>query len=130
MNRLDTDTRIRLVSLLCEGMGVRPIVRATGVAKNTLQKLIREMGAACLRFHDAKVHGLKCGRIEADELWAFVGARQKHVRPERASEWGDIWLWSVLCSVQDRASVDDWAAKQGLRDGPALRTLGAHSGSV
>jgi IS1 family transposase len=97
MNRLSTTDRAQVVSMLCEGMGIRPIVRATGVAKNTIQKLVREVGAACIRLHDDKVRNLKCGRIEADELWAFIGARQKRVKPGMPASWGDVWLWSAVC---------------------------------
>jgi IS1 family transposase len=99
MNRLDSATRARILAALCEGMAVRPITRMLGVGKNTVQRLIRDAGDACLRFHDAKVRGLKCRRVQADETWCFVGARAKHVRPERRGEWGDTWLWASVCST-------------------------------
>jgi IS1 family transposase len=119
MNRLDPKTRATVVSCLCEGMAVRAIVRATGVAKNTIQKLIADVGAACVRFHDERVRGLRCERIEADELHAFIGARQKNVRSAKAGQWGDIWLWSTLCATTK--IVPSWML--GPRDGISAITL-------
>lgn len=46
------------------------------------------MGAACLDYHDANVRGLKSRRLQCDEIWAFVGAKQKNVLLEKLDEWG------------------------------------------
>src|SRR5438128_6770070 len=96
MNRLSTAERAKVVVVLVEGNGLRATARITGVARMTIEKLLRDLGAACARFHDQAVRNLRSKRIECDEIWSFVGAKQKNVRPERAGEWGDIWTWTAL----------------------------------
>ena len=69
----------------------------TGSAKNTVTKLLVEMGNACLKAHDEMVHGLKLTkRVQCDEIWSFVGAKQKNVTEEKAEEWGDVWTWTAI----------------------------------
>src|SRR5688500_11761774 len=69
--------------MIVEGNGIRAAARMRGVAVNTNQKLIRDMGIACLRLHAAKVVGLPCAQIQADEAWAFVYSRQKNVPADK-----------------------------------------------
>ena len=82
MNRLDTGTRCRVVSALVEGNSIRAIVRMTGVAKNTIQKLLLELGAASLAYQDRVMRNLTCQRIQVDECWAFCYAKAKNVTPK------------------------------------------------
>jgi len=66
----------------------------TGAAKNTVMKLLADMGTACATFHDLHVRNLKVRRMQADEIWCFVGCKQKNASPEQKAEgWGDIWTW-------------------------------------
>jgi IS1 family transposase len=108
MNRLDIDTRARILACLCEGNGVRPTARLVGVAINSVQALIRTMGPACQRFHDQNVHGLSCERVSADEAWAFNYCRDKNVKRAKAAPKGagDVWVWTALC-VQTKI-VPSW----------------------
>jgi len=96
MNRLSQAERAKAVAVLVEGNSLRATARITGIARMTIERLLRDLGAACARFHDATVRELRSKRIECDEIWSFVGAKQKNVRPERAGEWGDIWTWTAL----------------------------------
>src|SRR5512132_3982295 len=96
MNRLSTEERAKVVSCLVEGNSLRATARITGVARMTIEKLVRDLGAACLAYHDANVVGLKSRRIQCDEIWAFVGAKQKNVPKEKEGEWGDIWTWTAI----------------------------------
>jgi IS1 family transposase len=96
MNRLSTEQRARVVSCLVEGNSLRATARITGVARMTIEKLVRDLGAACVAYHDANVVGLKSRRIQCDEIWAFVGAKQKNVPAEKLGEWGDVWTWTAL----------------------------------
>jgi IS1 family transposase len=94
MNRLDTETRTRVISCLIEGCSIRATVRMTGAAKNTVVKLLADIGCACAGYHNLTVRGLKVRRLQADEIWSFVGAKAKNTRPEKKQEgWGDIWTW-------------------------------------
>ena len=96
MNRLSTSDRARIVSCLVEGNSIRATVRITGFAKNTVTKLLTEMGQACFKAHDEMVRGLTSKRVQCDEIWSFVGAKQKNVPEEKAEEWGDVWTWTAI----------------------------------
>jgi IS1 family transposase len=69
----------------------------SGVAKNTVVKLLTDLGAACVAYHDRNVRGLRVRRIQCDEIWSFVGAKAKNASPEKkAAGWGDSWTWTAL----------------------------------
>ena len=94
MNRLDTQTQARVVSCLIEGCSIRATVRMTGAAKNTVVKLLGEIGCACAAYHNRAVRKLKVRRLQCDEIWSFVGAKAKNVSAAKKQEgWGDIWTW-------------------------------------
>lgn len=97
MNRLDNETRVRVVSALVEGVGVNATCRMTGVAKNTVLKLLADLGKACLTYHNEHVRNLTSKRIQCDEVWSFVYAKQKNVPEEfRGFGVGDVWTWTAL----------------------------------
>lgn len=97
MNRLSGEKRAAVVASLVEGNSIRSTVRMTGVAKNTVMKLLTDLGLVCSIHQDFAMRNLKCERIQVDEIWTFVGAKQKNVTPERRGDgWGDIWTWVAL----------------------------------
>jgi IS1 family transposase len=97
MNRLTTADRVRVVSALVEGNSIRATVRMTGVAKNTVVKLLGDLGHACLAYHDTNVRGVRVRRLQCDEIWSFVGAKAKNASPEKKAEgWGDVWTWTAI----------------------------------
>ena len=97
INRLDSARRVQVVKCLCEGMSIRATVRITGVAKNTIVKLLADMGTACADFHDAHVRGVRVRRLQCDEIWSFVGAKAKNVSAEKKQQgWGDVWTWTAI----------------------------------
>lgn len=99
MNKLTTEQRVRVVSCLVEGSSIRATVRMTGVAKNTVAKLLVELGAACSAYQDRVFRNLKCKRLQCDEIWAFCGAKEKNATTEqKRNGWGDIWTWTALDS--------------------------------
>jgi len=101
MNRLAAETRSRIVACLVEGNSVRSTCRLTGAAKGTVLKLLADLGAACVAYHDAHVRDLPCRKIQCDEVWAFCYAKDKNVpRSQRAGETGvgSIWTWTALCA--------------------------------
>jgi IS1 family transposase len=95
MNRLDIATQSRVIGCLVEGCSVRATVRMTGVALNTIAKLLADIGRACDDYHDANVRKLKVRRLQCDEIWSFIGAKAKNTRIEKKAKfgWGDIWTW-------------------------------------
>lgn len=97
MNQLSTAERAKVVSVLVEGNSLRATSRITGVARMTVEKLLRDMGAACQRFHDERVRGLQSQRVQCDEIWSFIGAKEKNATPEqKAQGWGDAWTWTAI----------------------------------
>lgn len=99
MNRLSTADRAKVISVLVEGNSLRATARITGVARMTIEKLLRELGAACEDFHNRTVHTLNSQRVQCDEIWAFIGAKEKNATPEqKAQGWGDVWTWTGICA--------------------------------
>lgn len=101
MNRLDKTRRVAVVKALVEGNSIRSTVRLTGVAKNTVQKLILELGAACAVYMDEHLKNLPCKRVQCDEIWSFIGAKDKNVTPklrETNPDAGSVWTWTALCA--------------------------------
>jgi IS1 family transposase len=97
MNRLNTIKRAQVISALVEGNSINAVVRMTGVAKHMILKLIEEMGCACAAYHHRNVRGLRVKRLQADEIWAFCGAKSKNATLEqKAAGWGDVWTWTAI----------------------------------
>lgn len=97
MNRLSSEKRAAVVAALVEGNSIRATVRMTGVSKNTVMKLLGDLGLVCSIYQDHAMRDLTCQRIQCDEIWTFVGAKQKNVRPERREDgWGDVWTWVAI----------------------------------
>jgi IS1 family transposase len=100
MNRLDPKTRAQIIQLLCEGMAIRAITRVTGASKNTIAKLLVSVGRACAEYQDHALRDLPCKRVQLDEIWSFVYAKQDHVRKAKAApaNAGDAWTWTAICA--------------------------------
>jgi IS1 family transposase len=99
MNRLKTAQQVAVVKALVEGNSIRSTVRLTGVAKNTIQKLILELGAACAKYQDDTLRGLSCRRVQCDEIWSFCYAKNKNVTEkirEQHKDAGDVWTWTAI----------------------------------
>jgi IS1 family transposase len=98
MNRLSTEQRARIVGALVEGNSIRATCRMTGAAKNTVVKLLADLGAACSRYQDEHLRNLYSRRIECDEIWSFCYAKAKNVPDEHRGEfgYGDVWTWTAI----------------------------------
>jgi IS1 family transposase len=97
MRQLKTEQRVAILSALVEGVRVNATCRMTGVAKNTVLKLLRDVGAVCDRYHNVHVRNLKSRRIQADEVWSFVYAKAKNLPDDkRAFGVGDVWTWTAI----------------------------------
>jgi IS1 family transposase len=120
MNKLDNETRCRVVATLVEGNSIRATVRMTGAAKNTVSKLLVELGAACVRYQDEAFRNLNAKRIQVDECWAFCYAKAKNVTPEikaKNPNAGDAWTWAAIDA--DSKLIPCWII--GPRDGVTAR---------
>jgi IS1 family transposase len=98
MNRLASWERAQIIRCLVEGNSIRSTVRITGFAKNTVTKLLVELGTACAVFQNDALRNIRASRIECDEIWSFVGMKAKTVPEERRGEpgIGDAWTWTAL----------------------------------
>lgn len=117
MNRLNIEQQKRVVAALVEGNGLRATARLTGIARMTVEKILRDLGAACHKLHDETVRNLTCKRIECDEIWSFVYAKAKNV-PEDLRDtfgYGDVWTWTAIDA--DSKLIVSWHV--GTRDAVA-----------
>lgn len=117
MNSLDNKKRAQVVAALVEGNSIRATVRMTGVAKNTIVKLLGDLGMACAEYQDKAFRNLKCERIQCDEIWSFVGAKAKNATVNQQLDygWGDVWTWVSMDA--DTKLVPCWLV--GTRNGEA-----------
>ncbi|MCX5827968.1 MAG: IS1 family transposase [Deltaproteobacteria bacterium] len=100
MNKLTTEKRSQIVGCLVEGMSIRATVRITGAAKNTVTKLVVELGTSCKEYQDKVFRNLECKRIQCDEIWSFCYAKEKNVPQDLKGlfGFGDIWTWTAICA--------------------------------
>jgi IS1 family transposase len=116
MNRLSTEKRAQIVGCLVEGNSIRATVRMTGAAKNTITKLLVDLGEACAEYQDGVLQDLPCEVLEVDEIWAFCWAKQKNV-PEQFKGmpgYGDVWTFTALCA--DTKLVPSWLVGERTSD--------------
>ena len=108
MNKLPHHKRVQIVSCLVEGNSIRATTRMTGAAKNTVVKLLVDMGHACRAYQDAHLRNLPSKRIQVDEIWSFCYAKQKNLPPEKREifGYGDVWTWVAICA--DTKIVPCW----------------------
>ena len=97
MNRLPIAKRAQIIQMLVEGSSLRAASRMADVSINTVTKLLVDMGCACADYHHRNVRNLRVQRLQADEIWSFVGAKNKNATPEQKAEgWGDVWTWTAI----------------------------------
>lgn len=115
MNKLDIKKRAQILACLVEGNSIRATCRMTGAAKNTVVKLLADVGAACAAYQDKTLRNLPCKRIQCDEIWSFCYSKQKNVPENKRGQfgYGDIWTWTAIDA--DTKLVPCWMI--GGRDG-------------
>jgi IS1 family transposase len=114
MNHLSQEQRTQVIAALVEGNSIRATVRMTGVAKNTIAKLLAEVGRACADYQDKALRNLTCKRIQCDEIWNFVYAKDKNVPEDKQGQFGigSVWTWAAICA--DTKLIPSWVV--GSRD--------------
>jgi|SRR6185369_12767420 len=100
MNKLSIEKRAQVIGCLVEGISIRSTVRITGAAKNTVTKLVVELGAACADYMDKNLRDLPCTKIQCDEIWSFCNSKEKNVPEGHKGElgYGDVYTWTALCA--------------------------------
>lgn len=118
MNRMPIPERAKILGFLVEGMSLRAASRLADCSINTVTKLLVDVGTACAEYQNKVLVNLPCKRIQCDEIWSFVGAKQKHVE-QGAAGYGDVWTWTAICA--DTKLIASWMV--GSRDGEAARAF-------
>jgi IS1 family transposase len=119
MNRLSVEERAKILALLVEGASISTTCSITGTAKNTVLKLLHDVGAACVGYQDLIMRDLPLKKIECDEIRSFVGMKARSVAEERRGEfWGaNAYTWT--CVDADTKLVPCWHV--GTRDAECAR---------
>jgi len=97
-NVLDREKQVAIISALAEGSSIRSIERITGVHRDTIMRLGVRVGQGCATLLDRKMRDLACSNLQFDELWGFIGKKQRHVMPEDNLELGDVWTFCAIDS--------------------------------
>lgn len=121
MNRKPLAKRAQILGMLVEGMSLRAASQLADCSINTATKLLVDVGTACAEYQDKALRNLPCKRVQCDEIWSFVGAKQKNVPQERRGVFGmgGVWTWTAIDA--DSKLVASWMV--GTRDGEAARTF-------
>ncbi len=96
MNKLPIEKKVQILHMLVEGNSINSTSRLTGASKVTILKLLVDTGKACEAFHNETVKAVKSARVQADEIWSFVYAKDKNVTDEMPAGSGDVWTWTAL----------------------------------
>src|SRR6202167_1819635 len=115
MNKLDRQTRAQVLHLLCEGQSIRAATRLTGVSKKAVMKLVVDAGHACTAYQDRVLRNLQSKRVQVDEIWNFVYAKNDNVKAAKAAppDAGDVWTWTAI-DADSKLLVSWLVADRGL----------------
>jgi IS1 family transposase len=142
-NKLPTEKKVTVISMLAEGNSIRSVERITGINRNTIMTLAVRVGNACKRIMDEKMRGLTCKQIEVDEIWGFVGAKRNNAA--RCGAYGDVWTFIALDadtklipsftvgkrdSYHAKAFMDDLASRMTMRVQISSDSLKAYNDAV
>jgi IS1 family transposase len=111
-NILPTEKQVAIVSSLCEGSSICSIERITGVHRDTIMRLGVRIGQGCTALMSEKMRDLPCTRLEMDEIWGFIGKKERRVQPHDDRRLGDVW---TFCAIDADTKLVP-AFKVGKRD--------------
>ena len=99
---------------MVEGNSLRATARMTDSAKNTVVKLLVDIGRACAEYQNQTLRNLKCKRLQCDEIWSFCYSKEKNIPEDKREQfgYGDVWTWTGICA--DSKLVPAWLV--GNRD--------------
>lgn len=95
-NVLNIDKQVAIIGALAEGSSIRAIERLTGVHRDTIMRLGVRIGHGCARVLDEKMQNLPCRQLQFDEIWGFIGKKERHVRSEDDPTFGDVWTFCAI----------------------------------
>ncbi|MGA2221740.1 MAG: IS1 family transposase [Verrucomicrobiia bacterium] len=146
MNNLALQRKAEVIAMLCEGSSIRSVERITGVHRDTIMRLGVRMGEGCRQIMDEKFRNLPCRLIQVDEVWGFIGMKQKTAARNKAGGCvGDVWTWVAIdadtklvptFAVGDRSQymancfIEDLAARLSHRIQLSSDALNVYNGAV
>lgn len=96
MYTLNHDKKLAVIASLVEGNSIRSTERMTGVHRDTICRLLVETGEHCSALLDANVRNVRARYVEADEIWTYVGKKDRHVSVDDPPEFGDQWVFVAM----------------------------------
>jgi IS1 family transposase/uncharacterized protein YerC len=111
MNILSLDQQVSVIAALTEGCSIRSIERLTGIHRDTVMRLGVRAGFGCAALHDRLMRDLNVNLLELDEVWSFIGKKQKRIGPNDLPEKGDCYIFTAL-SATHKAIISYQIGKQ------------------
>jgi IS1 family transposase len=98
MNKLPVARRVAILKALTEGCSLRSTARMVGVSINTVVKMLIDAGKACAKYQHEVMTNLTCSKLQLDEIWSFVYAKDKNIPAAMAGQTGvgSIWTWIAI----------------------------------
>ena len=108
MNTLPRHKKILILKCLVDGMSLRATSRIADVSRNTIAQLLISAGKVSAVIQDDMLRDLSCSRIQVDEVWSFVYAKEKNIARAATAppQAGDVWTWTAICA--DTKIVPTW----------------------
>ncbi|HEX03673.1 MAG TPA: IS1 family transposase [Bacteroidetes bacterium] len=119
MNILQIEKQISAIAALTEGCSIRATERLTGIHRDTIMRLGVRVGQGCAKLHNALMRDLHVDLIEVDEIWSYVGKKQRKLTKEDGTDKGDQYTFTAL----DATSKAMIAYRVGKRDGDNTRAF-------
>jgi IS1 family transposase len=125
-NVLNADKQIAIIAALAEGSSIRAIERMTGVHRDTIMRLGVRVGQGCAELLDEKMRNLSCEQLQFDEIWGFIGKKERHCNIDDNPELGDVWTFCAIdrdtkivpsfrCGKRDLATTNAFVADVASR---------------
>jgi IS1 family transposase len=97
-NVLSAEKQTAIIAALAEGSSIRSIERITGVHRDTIMRLGVRVGKGCEMLMDSKMQDLGCNYLQLDEVWGFIGKKERHCSVDDNPEYGDVWTFCAIDS--------------------------------
>jgi IS1 family transposase len=118
-NVLSAEKQTAIIAALAEGSSIRSIERITGVHRDTIMRLGVKVGQGCTALLDEKMRNLPCRLLQFDEVWGFIGKKERHVRPDDDPQYGNVW---TFCAIDAETKLVP-SFKCGKRDLATAKTF-------
>ncbi len=103
--RLERDKAILCLKLLVEGNSIRSTERIANVHRDTILRLLEKVGKKCEKLHYDLVQGMPINNLEADEIWAFVGMKQKTANKQGLDENDKVGSTYTFTSIEGNSKM-------------------------